>query len=98
MNPLVFREYDLRGIADRDFDDALVRDIGRAFGTFCSRRGKQRIALGRDCRLSSPRLHTALLEGLLETGMDVLDIGVGPTPLLYFAVFEADLDGGVQIT
>ena len=98
MNPLVFREYDLRGVADRDFDDALVRDIGRAFGTFCTRRGKQRIALGRDCRLSSPRLHTALLEGLLEVGMHVLDIGVGPTPLMYFAVFEADLDGGVQIT
>lgn len=98
MNPMVFREYDIRGVADRDFDDALVRDIGRAFGTFCARRGKQRIAVGRDCRLSSPRLHAALLEGLNETGMHVLDIGVGPTPLMYFAVFEADLEGGVQIT
>ena len=98
MNPLVFREYDIRGIADRDFDDALVRDIGRAFGTFCARRGKQRVALGRDCRLSSPRLHAALLEGMLDTGLHVVDIGVGPTPLLYFTVFESDLDGGVQIT
>ena len=98
MNPLVFREYDIRGVADRDFDDALVRDIGRAFGTFCARRGKQRVALGRDCRLSSPRLHAALLEGMLETGLHVHDIGVGPTPLLYFTVFESDLDGGVQIT
>jgi len=98
MNPLVFREYDIRGVADRDFDDGLVRDIGRAYGTFCSRRGKQRVALGRDCRLSSPRLHSAFLEGLLDTGLHVRDIGVGPTPLLYFAVFEADLEGGVQIT
>jgi phosphomannomutase / phosphoglucomutase len=98
MNPLVFREYDIRGVADRDFDDGLVRDIGRAFGTFCARRGKQRVALGRDCRLSSPRLHAALLEGMLDTGLHVLDIGVGPTPLMYFTVFESDLDGGVQIT
>ena len=98
MNPLIFREYDIRGVADRDLESGVVRDIGRAFGTFCSRRGKRRIALGRDCRLSSDRLHSALLEGLLDTGMHVLDIGVGPTPMLYFSVFDADLEGGVQIT
>jgi phosphomannomutase/phosphoglucomutase len=98
MNPLVFREYDIRGVAERDLDDGLVRDIGRALGTFLGRRDKRRIALGRDCRLSSERLHAALLDGLLETGMRVVDIGVGPTPLLYFDVFHQDLDGGVQIT
>ena len=98
MNPLIFREYDIRGIAERDLDDGLVRDLGRAFGTWLARRDKRRIALGRDCRLSSPRLHAALLEGLLEAGMHVLDQGIGPTPLLYFGVFHQDLDGGVQIT
>jgi phosphomannomutase/phosphoglucomutase len=108
MNPLIFREYDIRGVAERDMDSTLVRDIGRAFGTFLSRQrrgdeaaargARRRIALGRDCRLSSDRLHAALLSGLLETGIDVVDQGVGPTPLLYFGVFHQDLDGGVQIT
>ena len=63
-----------------------------------SRQGRRSIALGRDNRLSSDRLHTALLDGLLQTGLHVIDQGVGPTPLLYFGVFHRDLDGGVQIT
>ncbi|MFO0693152.1 MAG: phosphomannomutase/phosphoglucomutase [Polyangiales bacterium] len=98
MNPNIFREYDIRGVADRDLTDELARDLGRALGTFQRRHGNQRLGLGRDCRLSSPRLHAELREGLLEAGCDVVDIGVVPTPLLYFAVFHLDLDGGVQIT
>jgi phosphomannomutase/phosphoglucomutase len=98
MNPNIFREYDIRGVAERDLGDDVTRDIGRAFGTLLARRGKRRIALGRDCRLSSDRLHAALLDGLLQAGMQVVDQGVGPTPLLYFGVFHGELDGGVQIT
>jgi len=98
MNPAVFREYDIRGIAERDLTDAFTRSLGRTLGTFWARKGKKRVGLGRDCRLSSPRLHEQLLAGLLETGIHVVDIGVVPTPLLYFAVFHHDLDGGVQIT
>ncbi len=98
VNPHVFREYDIRGHAERDLPDDLARDLGRALGTFCSRRGGRRVALGRDCRLSSPRLTTALLEGVLETGMLVFDLGVVPTPSMYFSVFAWDLDGGVQVT
>jgi phosphomannomutase / phosphoglucomutase len=98
MNPLIFREYDVRGVADRDLTDALATDLGRSFGTFLRRRGHRRIVLGRDCRLSSPRLHAALKTGLLETGLSLVDIGVGPTPLMYFSVFHLDTDGGVQIT
>ncbi len=98
MNPLIFREYDIRGVADRDLTDEVVEHIGRAFGTFLARRGKQRIAIGRDCRLSSDRLHAALREGLLATGMRLVDIGVGPTPLMYFGVFHKELEGGIQIT
>ncbi len=98
MNPDVFRQYDIRGHADRDFGDAFVRDLGRSLGTFYGKRGLRRIGVGRDCRLSSPRLRDALCGGLLETGIDIVDVGVGPTPLLYFAVHDLDLDGGIQIT
>lgn len=98
MNPLIFREYDVRGVADRDLTDELALDLGRSFGTFLKRRRQRRIVVGRDCRLSSPRLHAALVRGLLETGIELVDIGVVPTPMLYFAVFHLDADGGVQIT
>lgn len=97
-NPFVFREYDIRGVADRDFSDDFVRDVGRALGTFWARRDQTRIAVGRDCRLSSPRIHAALTEGVLETGTSIVDVGMVPTPLLYFTVFDRALDGGVQIT
>ena len=98
LNPHVFREYDIRGHAEGDFGDAFVRALGMSLGTFYAKRGLQRVAVGRDCRLSSPRLHEALCSGLIETGLHLVDIGVGPTPLLYFAVHELDLDGGIQIT
>jgi len=98
MNPNIFREYDIRGVAERDMPDDVVRDLGCAVGTLVRRRGAQRIALGRDNRLSSPRLHAALRAGLLDTGLSLVDIGLGPTPMMYFSVFHQDLDGGVQIT
>ena len=98
MNPHVFRQYDIRGHAERDFNDAFVYELGLSLGTFFAKRDLVHIAVGRDCRLSSPRLHAALCRGLIETGRQVLDVGVGPTPLLYFAVHHLDLDGGVQIT
>jgi phosphomannomutase/phosphoglucomutase len=98
MNPHIFREYDIRGIAERDLPTDFVRDLGRALGTFQRRLGNERLALGRDCRASSDRLRDALCEGLAESGVHTVDIGVVPTPLMYFAVFHFDLDGGVQIT
>lgn len=98
MNPHVFRQYDIRGHAERDFDDDFAEALGSSLGTFYAKRGLKRIAVGRDCRLSSPRLHSALCRGLVSTGMQIVDIGVGPTPLLYFTVHHYDLDGGVQIT
>ncbi|MFK7990380.1 MAG: phosphomannomutase/phosphoglucomutase [Sandaracinaceae bacterium] len=97
-NAQVFRAYDIRGDADRDLPDALALDLGRALGTFWSRRGGRRICLGRDCRLSSPRLSSALRSGILEAGLTIVDIGVVPTPSMYFTVFHEDLDGGVQVT
>ncbi len=98
MNPHVFRQYDIRGHAGRDFGDDFVDALGRSLGTFYAKRGLHRIGVGRDCRLSSPRLHEALCGGLRRAGVNVVDIGIGPTPLLYFAVHHLDLEGGVQIT
>jgi phosphomannomutase/phosphoglucomutase len=98
MNPRVFREYDIRGVADRDLDDAFAGQLGLAIGTHLRRDGGKRITLGRDCRVSSPRLHKALREGILQTGLDVVDVGIVATPELYFSVFHFDTDGGVQIT
>lgn len=98
LNPNIFRQYDIRGVADRDLSDGFAFALGRAFGTFQRRLGHTRLALGRDCRLSSPRLHENLLRGLLETGVSVTDVGIVPSPLLYFAVHHLDLQGGLQIT
>jgi phosphomannomutase/phosphoglucomutase len=98
VNTRVFREYDIRGVADRDLTDAFARDLGRALGTALRRRGGRTMTLGRDCRLSSPRLHAALREGLLSTGVTLWDVGVVATPVLYYSVFHYDADGGVQIT
>jgi phosphomannomutase / phosphoglucomutase len=98
VNPEIIREYDIRGVADRDFSDETCRWLGRAIGTFERRHGKRRITLGRDARLHSPRIHDAVLEGLLECGLEVTDIGMCATPLLYFSVNHWDMDGGVMIT
>src|SRR5262245_47800051 len=98
MNPRVFREYDIRGNADRDLDDGFVNDLGKAIGTHLRRAGARKITLGRDCRVHSPRLHKALRSGILSTGVSIIDVGVVATPVAYFSVFHFDADGGVQIT
>jgi phosphomannomutase/phosphoglucomutase len=98
MNPEIFREYDIRGIAERDFTDENCALLGRAIGTFMRRAGTRRITLGRDCRLHSARIREALLPALLGCGVEVTDIGVCPTPLLYFSVHHWEMEGGVMIT
>lgn len=98
MNHHIFRAYDIRGVADVDLVDDVVHGIGRGLGTMARRRGARRFAVGRDCRLTGPRLHAALVSGLRASGIDVVDVGMVPTPLLYFAVYHLGLDGGVQIT
>ncbi len=98
INPKIFREYDIRGIVGQDLDDGVVELLGRAVGTYFLGRGKRDIALGRDCRMSSPAFGAAMTRGLLATGCDVTDLGVVPTPLLYFSVYKAKKEGGVMIT
>lgn len=97
----IFREYDIRGKADRDLSDDLATHLGRALATLLGQAaGKDapRIAVARDCRLSGPRLHAALVKGLVERGVHVVDLGIGPTPMLYFGVHHLGTDGGIMIT
>lgn len=98
MDPKVFREYDIRGLVDKEIYDQDVVRLGKAFGTYMARQNKGRIAVGRDCRLSSDRYRDLLIEGLLSTGMDVVDVGVCPTPVFYFALRRLDREGGIMIT
>jgi phosphomannomutase/phosphoglucomutase len=92
----IFREYDIRGVADTELTDPLVRDIGRGLATMLGQ--SPRIVVGRDCRLSGERLLAALVSGLRAGGASVVEIPVGPTPLLYASVHMLNADGGVMIT
>lgn len=94
----VFREYDIRGIAGKEITEPDVLELGMAFGTYMAAQGKGRVVVGRDCRLTSDRYRDLLVEGMLETGMDVVDVGVCPTPLFYFAIRHLGREGGVMIT
>ncbi|MDZ7263022.1 MAG: phosphomannomutase/phosphoglucomutase [candidate division KSB1 bacterium] len=98
IKPTIFREYDIRGIADTELVDENIELIGRAYGTFMVRKGHRKIAVGRDVRLSSERIKNALVRGITATGCDVVDIGEVPTPVLYFAIVHLKTDGGVMVT
>jgi phosphomannomutase/phosphoglucomutase len=98
MNPGIFREYDIRGIAGKDMTEDDVYNIGRGIGTDFIRRNLQHIAVGRDCRLTSEAYAAALIRGLTATGCHVLDIGLCPTPVLYYASHALPADGGVMVT
>ncbi|NGZ59203.1 MAG: phosphomannomutase [Nitrospira sp. LK265] len=94
----LFREYDLRGIVGSELSEDLAERLGRAYSTYVSARGVNTISVGRDGRLSSPALHKALLKGLLAGGLDVIDIGICTSPLVYFSLFTLPIGGGIMIT
>ena len=99
FHPTVLREYDIRGIIGETLGPDDARAIGRGFATLLRRAGGSRVAVGYDGRVSSPTLEHALVEGLNASGCDVVRIGLGPTPMLYYAEASAeDVDGGIQIT
>lgn len=98
MNPKVFREYDIRGIVDDEIRDEDVVFLGKAFGSYMANERKNRVVLGRDCRVSSDRYRDLLVEGMLAAGLDVMDVGVCPTPVLYYAIRHLQRDGGIMIT
>ena len=98
FNPSSLREYDIRGVVGKALGAEDARAIGRGFATRVRRAGGTRVAVGYDGRLSSPTLESALIEGLTASGVDVVRIGLGPTPMLYYAEAVLEVDGGIQIT
>ncbi|MGE0087058.1 MAG: phosphomannomutase/phosphoglucomutase [Desulfococcaceae bacterium] len=98
MNPQIFREYDIRGIAGKDMTEEEVFLLGRAIGTFMKLHGCTKLTAGRDCRITSDAYAAQLIQGLVNTGCEITDIGVCPTPLLYFSIPHLKQDGGVMVT
>ena len=98
INPYIFREYDIRGKVEEDFPEHVVIKLGKAFGTFVKRAGGHEIALSGDIRLTTPDLIEFLKKGVLSTGIDVINLGIIPTPVNYFSMFHLGVFGAVQIT
>src|SRR3954468_6701382 len=99
LSRAIFREYDIRGIAGRDLTEDVATAVGGAFAAFLAEKGvRGAISVGRDNRPSGVGLHKALIDGLLASGVDVVDIGVVPTPLAYWSQHKLDVVGGIQIT
>ncbi|MFO7751881.1 MAG: phosphomannomutase/phosphoglucomutase [Desulfobacteraceae bacterium] len=98
MNPNIFREYDIRGVAGEDITESDVELIGKAYGTFLKNRGKSSASVGRDCRKTSDLFADRFIKGLLSTGCSVVDIGVCPTPVLYFSIENMPVQAGAMIT
>lgn len=98
IDPVVFRAYDIRGVVEESLTEEAVYEIAKAIGTMAHEQGQQALVVARDGRLSSPMLGEALIKGIRETGTDVIDIGVVPTPVLYFATHHLETGSGVMVT
>src|SRR4030067_2152171 len=98
INPQIFREYDIRGVVDKDLTPDIARILGQGFGTRMAQLGRKELVVGREGRLSSKPFEEALVEGLISTGCNVLNIGLCPTPVYYFSIFHLDKDGGAMVT
>ena len=98
INPYIFREYDIRGNVSEDFPEHVVGKLGKAFGTFVNRAGGREVAISGDIRLTTPTLIEQFKKGVLSTGVDVINIGILPTPVNYFSMFHLGVFSAVQIT
>jgi len=98
VNPKIFREYDIRGVVGEDLDNEKVELIGKAFGTFLIRNNNKTAVIGGDVRLSTDEFKKSFTNGLLSTGINVTDVGIVATPVLYFSLWKLKTDGGVMIT
>lgn len=98
VNPTIFRAYDIRGIVDVDLSEKVYQTLGRAAGTYFRQQGGKRLVVGHDARLTSPAYAAALIAGLRATGCDVVDLGMVPTPAMYFALASLAADGGAIVS
>ena len=98
FHPSILREYDVRGIVGDTLSEADARALGKSYAALALSEGAKRVAVGRDGRLHSPSLEAALIDGLTASGLDVVQVGMGPSPMLYFAVATLGVDGGIQVT
>ncbi|WP_320041892.1 phosphomannomutase/phosphoglucomutase [uncultured Desulfobacter sp.] len=98
MHPGIFREYDIRGIAGEEISEQDANAIGKAYGSLLVRQGRKKVSVGRDCRITSETYSKAFIDGILSAGCNVLDIGVCPTPVLYFSIHHLSLEGGAMVT
>jgi len=98
LNPEIFREYDIRGIADQDLMDSVVEQLGKAFAEYLYPKDARTVAVGYDARISSPRIRDALCRGLNNAGLNTIDLGLCPTPALYFSLFQLSVEAGIMIT
>lgn len=98
INPKILREYDVRGVYGRDWDESDAYQLARAFGSEVIAAGGRKIAVGRDGRVSTPAIEKAVCEGLAACGIEVVRIGLGPSPMTYFASFHLDVDASVMVT
>ena len=98
INPYIFREYDIRGVVEEDFQPEVVELLGKGFGTFVKNKDIDKISLGGDVRLTTKTLKEAFAKGVLSTGVNIIDLGIIPTPISYFSIHHLNLQGAVQIT
>jgi phosphomannomutase / phosphoglucomutase len=98
MNPEIFREYDIRGIAGKDITEDEVFILGKGIGTYLKQRGCTKLNVGRDCRVTSEAYSRQVINGLMAVGCDVVDLGVCPTPVFYFSIQHLKRQGGVMVT
>jgi len=98
INPYIFREYDIRGVVDKDLTNEVVELIGKGFSTYIAEKGAKSVSIGGDVRLSTNRFIKQLIKGIRACGIDVINIGQVPTPVQYFSMHELDVDAGVMIT
>src|SRR5438445_11134835 len=97
LSPTIFKAYDIRGIVGKTLDAAIAHHIGLAFGSAVLAKGERTVVIGRDGRLSGPELTAALAAGLQAAGVDVIDLGVVATPMVYFATHVLDAQSGIMV-